>query len=116
MSCLFLSHVGYCLFSDEELPRDRASLASSNSESSADEDIHADMFGDDGGFEREEEEGPEEAEPALAREYIMKSTHLQNIVEAQKVQYVLCGCGCVVWVCGCAGVYLCGHVWVFLPL
>ena len=97
MSCLFLSDMGYRLFSGEELSKDRASLASSNSESSVDEDedIYADMLGDDGGFEREEEEeeeGAEPGEPSLAREYILNSTHLQDIVGAQKVQ------GFVVWV------------------
>ena len=79
--------MGYRLFSGEELSKDRASLASSNSESSVDEDedIYADMLGDDGGFEREEEEGAEPGEPSLAREYILNSTHLQDIVGAQKV-------------------------------
>ena len=97
MSCLFLSDLVYSHFSGEELSKDRASLASSNSESSVDEDedIYADMLGDDGGFEREEEEGQEGAEPgepSLAREYILNPTHLQDIVGAQKVQ------GFVVWV------------------
>ena len=85
MSCLFLSDLVYCLVAGEEQSKDRASLASSNSESSVDEDIYADMFGDDGGFEREEEEGAEPGEPSLAREYILNSTHLQDIVGAQKV-------------------------------
>lgn len=82
---------------------DRASLASSNSESSTAEDIYDDLFVREE-EERQEggrkEEGTEPGEPALDREYILNSTHLQDIVGAQKVQ--------------CVGGR--GHVWVFLPL
>lgn len=72
----------------------RGSLASSNSESSADEDL---AIADDGDFEEielEEEEGEgkkegtESGEAALPREYILNSAHLQDVIVAQKVHGV----------------------------